>query len=184
MASTSEDKPADRAPQLAGVRWLTPDETSIFEGTYSLLHCSVKGDTLYRAVFAVMLFPISYPDRFISLRYHDLDDKVQEIGIIENLRDFPEDAQRLVRTSLLRQAYEKIISRVHNVREDLGLLFLDVETQNGREEFVMPWRHDRAEDYSTNGKLLLDSFDNRYVIPDISALSPAERRRLTSYIYW
>jgi hypothetical protein len=167
-----------------GVRWLTADKTRIFQGTYSLLHCTVEGGSLYRGVFAVMLFPISHPDRFISLRYTDLDDKVAEIGVIENLKDFPAEAQRLVRDSLVKQAYEKIVTRIHEVREHMGLLFFDVETQDGREQFVMPWRYDRAEDYSTSGKLLLDAFDNRYVIPDVSQLPPADQRRLTSFIYW
>ena len=55
------------------VRWLSPEITSVFEGTYSLLHCTVKGDTLYRGVFAVRMFPVSFPEQFISLRYHDLE---------------------------------------------------------------------------------------------------------------
>jgi hypothetical protein len=166
------------------VRWLSPEITSVFEGTYSLLHCTVKGDTLYRGVFAVRMFPVSFPEQFISLRYHDLEEKVREIGIIPNMNEFPEDAQALVRASLDRHYYEQIISRINDVRNEYGLLFFDVETQRGSERFIMPWRHDRAEDYSANGKLLLDVSDNRYIIPDVAALPPADRRRLVKYIYW
>jgi len=166
------------------VRWLTPDSTHIFEGTYSLLHCTVKGAALYRGVFAVMMFPITYPDQFISLRFTDTEGKVREIGIIRDLRAFPQQAQQLVRASLKKQYHERFVTRVHGVKSRFGLLFFDVETQRGREQFVMPWRHDRAEDYSNTGKLLLDVFDNRYVIRDLSELPAADRRRLTSYVYW
>jgi hypothetical protein len=166
------------------VRWLPPAVAHIFEGTYSLLHCTVKGDTLYRGVFAVRMFPVSYPDQFISLRHHDIEEKVREIGMIPDLNEYPEAAQRLVRASLDRHYYEQIISRIHEVRNEFGLLFFTVETQRGREEFIMPWRHDRAEDYSANGKLLLDVSDNRYIVPDVAALPPTDRRRLTKYIYW
>ena len=70
------------------------------------------------------------------------------------------------------------------MRNEFGLLFFDVETQRGQEQFIMPWRHDRAEDYGANGKVLLDALDNRYIIPDVGALPPTDRRRLVKYIYW
>ena len=89
-----------------------------------------------------------------------------------------------MRASLERHYYEQIISGVHEVRNEFGLLFFDVQTQRGREQFIMRWRHDRAEDYSSNGKLLLDVSDNRYIVPDVAELPPADRRRLTKYIYW
>lgn len=167
-----------------GIRLLLPDTTSIFEGTFSLLHCMVKGDTLYRAVYAQRLFPIRHPDQFISLLYTDIDDKDKEIGVIENLAQFPADQQILVKQSLRSQYYEQVIQRVIEISNEFGLLFLEVETQRGIESFVMPWRHDRAEDYGETGKVLLDAFDNRYVIPDIAQLPPTDRSRFQKYIYW
>jgi hypothetical protein len=168
----------------AGVRRLIPDTTTIFEGTFSLLHCSVKNDQLYRGVFAVRMFPIHFPERFISLHYTDLHDKDREIGVIENLKIFPEDQQHLVRWSLAAHYYEQEIRRINRVTLEYGLLFFEVETQRGEETFVMPWRGDRAEDYGDKGKVLLDAMDNRYIIPDVEALPTADRRRFTGFIYW
>jgi len=184
MLRDTDPQLAQASPHAAGVRWLVPRTTHIFSGTYSLLHCTVEGVGLFRGVFAVMMFPISHPERFISLRYTDREDKVQEIGVIENLKDFGPEAQDLVRASLLRQTHEKVIREVYEVKEELGLLFFYVRTDEGWEKFVMPWRGDRAEDYSDNGKLLLDAYDNRYVVPDLDELPPADRRRLTTFIYW
>jgi hypothetical protein len=173
-----------------GVQRLTPETTKIFEGTFSLLHCRVRQhdwNEVYRGVFAVLLFPISHPDGFISLRYTDVVDdidKIKEIGVIETLSAFPEDQQNLIRDSLARHYYEKIITRVHSVRCEYGLLFFDVETQEGREQFMMPWRQDRAEDFGASGKVLLDAHDNRYIVPDLASLPTVDRRRFTSYIYW
>ena len=48
----------------------------------------------------------------------------------------------------------------------------------------MPWRHDRAEEYGTQGRVLLDSLNNRYLIPDLDALTPKEKQLLVSFIYW
>lgn len=175
------------APSLAcktGVRRLLPETTKIFKGTYGLLHCHVKDDTLYRGVFAVLLFPISNPKGYVSLRYTDEDDKIREIGVIENLEAFPSDAQELIQATLAKQYYEQFISHIYDVKYEFGLLFFDVETQQGRLQFMMPWRHDRAEDYGTQGKVLLDVSDNRFIIPNLLELPLKDRRKFTSYIYW
>ena len=176
--------PAPARLAATGVRRLIPESTRIFEGTFSLLHCVVEGGVPYRGVFAVRLFPISYPEKFISLDYTDEEDKIQEIGVIEDLKEFPEPVQRLVRASMSKQYYEQVITRVHEVDYHYGLLFFDVETAQGRRQFVMPWRYDRADDYGANGKVLLDALDNRYIIPDLAALPAKDRLRFTSYIYW
>ena len=178
------DNTAQTVAASCHVRWLNPQNTRIFEGTYSLLHCAVTGDTVYRAVFAVRLFPVSHPQQYVSLRYTDTTDQVREVGVILHLPEFPPDAVRLVSASLSRHYYEQAITDIHDVRCEFGLLFLDVETARGRESFVMRWQQDRAEDYGDTGKVLLDVFDNRYIIPDMSTLDPAARRKLTKYVYW
>ena len=174
----------DKSTATRGIQWLTPENTQIFEATFSLLHCAVKGETQYLGVFAVPMFPVSHHEHFISLRYTDWDDKVHEIGVIRDLKIFPCEAQRLIRANLSKHCHEQKIKRVLGVREEHGLLFFQIETEYGPEHFVTPWRSDRAEEYGENGKLLLDAYDNRYVIPDIGALPPADQHRLTRYIYW
>lgn len=177
--SEADSKLAD-----TGVRRLIPETTTIFKGTYSLLHCSVEGDMLYRGVFAVRLFPVQFPDRYLSLHYTDADDKDKEIGVIEDLNAFSPEMQYLINESLSGHYYEQIIKRVNKIKCDHGLLFFEVETQRGEEKFVMPWRGDRAEDYGKQGKVLLDAMDNRLIIRDVEELPSADQRRFVSYIYW
>jgi hypothetical protein len=167
-----------------GVRRLQPASTTIFEGTFSLLHVAIKGDSLYRAVFAMRMFPIRLPERYISLHYTDTSEKEREIGIIDDLTAFPEEQQLLVRRSLSLQYHEQFVNRIHEIRTEYGLLFFDVETQRGREQFTMPWRGDRAEDFGEHGKVLLDAFDNRFIITDLTALPQRDLQRLRNYIYW
>jgi hypothetical protein len=183
------DAPAPAsAPTLdlaqVGVRRLSPEITTIFEGTFSLLHCAIKGDSLYRAVFAMRMFPVRLPERYIALHYTDASEKECEIGIIDDLTAFPEDQQVLVRRSLTLQYHEQFIRRIHEVRTEFGLLFFDVETQRGQEQFTMPWRGDRAEDFGEHGKVLLDAFDNRFIITDLTALPQRDLQRLRNFIYW
>ncbi len=169
----------------AGVRRLTPDNASLFAGRFSSLNCEVKGEGLYQGVFPVLMFPIRHPNHFISVCYTDLsDDKEKEIGIIGDAAKFPEEQQQLIRRSLKRQYHEQVIKRIFKIRHEFGLLFFDVETQRGQESFAMPWRSDRAEEHGEHGKVLLDAYDDRYIIPDVRALPKADQHRFTSYIYW
>jgi hypothetical protein len=170
--------------QATGVRRLTPESTTVFEGAFSLLHCAVKNEGLYRGVFAARLFPVRHPDRFISLRYTDQDEKNKEIGVLEDLALFPPDQQKLVRGSLSSQYHEQVVRRIYGIRNEFNLLVFDVETQRGREEFIMPWRTDRAEDLGEVGKILLDAYDNRFIIPVVNDLPESDQQRLGAFIYW
>lgn len=176
----------DELLKKTGVRRLDPAQTKIFEGTFSLLHCAVTGDDLYRAVFAVRMFPIRYPDHFISLRFTTPDDKEKEIGIIETLNDFDPEAQVLIRASLVRHYYEQIICGIREIEYKHGLLFFKVvmAADQSERDFMMRWSTNSAEEYGEQGKVLIDVHENRYILPNVNQLPPVERRKFTSYIYW
>ena len=148
-------EPTGSAPPSAdrlvatGVRRLTPATTTVFEGTFSLLHCAVKGDDLYRGVFAVRMFPVRHPDRYISLHYTDAEDKEREIGMIEDLSVFPEEQRRLVMKSLQEHYYEQVIVRIHRVRYEFGLLFFEVES-------VVELRRFQADDFKLRATFRAD----------------------------
>jgi hypothetical protein len=166
------------------VRRLKPSETTLRCGQHELLECEIAGDGLYRGVTAVMLFPISHPDRWISLRHTDEADKEKEIGIIESLADFDESNQELVHQALAKHYHECVVTGVLSIKHKFGQLFFKVQTATGIKEFVTPWRSDRAEDYGLNGKVILDALNNRYLIPDMEQLNSKERRLVSTYIYW
>ena len=166
------------------VRKLVPDSTRLRRGPHDLLECEVSGEGLYRGITAVMLFPITHPDRWISLRHTDETDKEKEIGIIENLSEYEADDQCLLRESLGKHYHECLVLAVLSIQHKYGQLFFKVRTPLGIREFVTPWRSDRAEDYGSNGKVLLDALNNRFLIPDMEELTAKERRLVSTYIYW
>jgi hypothetical protein len=163
---------------------LLPGSFTLRKDPASVLVCTLADGTTHAGVSAVLLFPISHPRKLVSLRYIDSTDKEQEIGIVEDLASLSEQEQSLVEESLVRQYHEQVIQRVLQVKHQFGQLFFKVVTQRGVEDFVMPWRQDRAEDWGENGKVLLDSLNNRYLIPDIDTLSNAEKRAFKTYVYW
>jgi ATP-binding cassette, subfamily B, bacterial len=48
----------------------------------------------------------------------------------------------------------------------------------------MRWQGDKAHNFGTNGRMLIDSDENRYLIPDLQKLSETERRLFLRFIYW
>lgn len=171
--------------EATSVRRLRPGELRLSEGDHGMIRCEVESDrAAHEGVAASLLFPITHPESFVSLRYTDEAEKEREIGVLENLADLSKDDRELVQRSLVKQYHEQIIRRIIRIKCKWGQLFFTVETQRGVEEFVMPWRQDRAEDFGASGKVLLDSLNNRYVLPDFEALSAREKRIFKNFVYW
>ncbi len=165
------------------IRFLTPDMCRIHLGTHDALHVTVKNERIYGGVYAAYAFPVRHPDSYISLLHTTSDEEI-EIGIIRDLGTFPEADATLVRQALERRYFVHTITHIHHVGWKYGFVFLDVETDKGHAEFLMPWRHDRAFDYGSRGKVLIDVDDNRYLIPDLEKLPAKERNEFRRYIYW
>ena len=175
----------DESEEYRGVRFLDPKITYIHLGTHNALHVTIAGDRIYPGVWACLAFPVSSPDRYISLHYPTgEDDEEEELGVIRDLTEFPPEAQRLVRESLVKRYFVHRILKINSVKLQFGFLHFDVVTDKGRQVFMMRWQMDRAQDYGEKGKVLIDAFDNRYLIPDVSTLSKAEVNLFTRFIYW
>jgi len=172
-----------------GARFLTPVDTKIFKGTFELMHVQYQDPKtgkaeLYRAAYARFAFPVSSPKKYISLRYHDEKEGDKEIGVIEDPMQFPPEVRELLGASLANNYFEFQVTRVLKIVSKYGLLLFDVDTTEGKREFEMRWRQDRALSYGPKGKVLIDVFENRYVIPDVRELSKEDQERFTRFIYW
>jgi hypothetical protein len=148
------------------------------------LHVRIKDERSYRGTYAAYLFPVDYPNGYISLVHIEPEGKEMEIGVIRDLDDFPADQAALIRQALARRYFIHTIRKLHKVDWKYGFVTIDAETDKGRAEFLMRWKQDRAVDYGKRGKVLIDVYDNRYLIPDVDRLSPSERADFTRIIYW
>ncbi|MBK9120116.1 MAG: DUF1854 domain-containing protein [Phycisphaerales bacterium] len=173
-------------PPLRGhePRWLTPDVARVHLGTYETLHVTIRDERIYGGVFALRCLPVRYPAEFISLRYPQPDGHDVEVGLIRRLEDWPVDAQRLIRASLTRRYFVHTIEALHRIELANNYLTFDVDTDLGPQRFTMRWQTDRALEYGSNGRMLLDTDENRYLIPDVMKLPTHERHLFQRYIYW
>jgi len=165
------------------IRFLTPDMCRIHLGTHEALHVTVLNERIYGGVYAAYAFPVAHPNEYISL-IHTGEEEEVEIGVIRDLDEFPADAVTLVRQALTRRYFVHTITRLNHIGWKYGFINIEADTDKGAVNFLMPWRHDRAFDYGRRGKVLIDVDENRYLIPDLDALTQGERTQFQRYIYW
>ena len=135
-------------------------------------------------VYAAYAFPVAYPEGYISLIHKVKEGDDVEIGLIRDLKDFPQADANLVREALRRRYFIHSITRIRKIGWEFGFIAMEVDTDKGPARFLMRWSTDRAVDYGRRGKVLIDVDDNRYLIPDIDSLPPGERSDFQRYIYW
>ncbi|MCM8789376.1 MAG: DUF1854 domain-containing protein [Candidatus Omnitrophica bacterium] len=166
------------------VVFLDPKKIKIFRGTFETIHVMIKDGSLFRGVFAIAAFPVSNPNKYISLFCYDEKDREYEIGMIEDIDQLSEEERKLVLQALRRQYFSFEILAINSIKFAFGLLFFDVETDKGPRQFSMRWETRYAFTFGRNGKILIDIFEDRYVIEDVSSLNRIEQELFTRYIYW
>ena len=166
------------------IEYLTHENIKIEEGEFETLNVILKNGIIYKGVFAVSCFPIKEPVRFISLFYQTQTGEIKEIGIIKDILDFPEEERVLILETLNKHYFAYIIKKIIDIKWKFGFLLFDVETDKGEKHFYLRWERSSAIDYKEKGKILIDIFEDRYIIPDIEKLTPIEKNIFTKYIYW
>jgi len=166
------------------VRFLTPEMCRIHLGSHGALHVTVKNERIYGGVYAAYAFPVAYPEGYISLIHAGGEIPEMEIGIIRDLKDFPDADAELVREALRRRYFIHTITEITRVRWRYGCINMEVKTNKGPVSFMMRWRQDCAVDYGRRGKVLIDLDDNRYLIPDVEELPARQKNEFRRFIYW
>ncbi|HYE62209.1 MAG TPA: DUF1854 domain-containing protein [Phycisphaerales bacterium] len=177
---------ASPLPPLGGhkVRWLEPELAQIHLGNWNTLHVTVKNERIYGGVYALRCMPIHFPAGFISLRHLDSSGREVEIGVIRYLGRWPEEAQQLIRDALRRRYLVHTVFSIESISQKGNFLNICAQTDLGPVRFAVRAQPDRAQDFGARGKMLLDTDDNRYFVPDVDALPVKEARLFRRYVYW
>ena len=171
-------------PNAAAIDWLEPERVQFRAGSLHRTELWKDGVCLAESVFAVSALPATQPYRYLSLRRWKDHGEDEEIGMISEMQAWPEEQQAILNSMIHRRYLLREIREVTQVKLRLGFLEFDVVTNLGREVFSMRWTQSQAIDFGEKGKLLMDTEENRDVVPDIEALSPPDRERFLQYVYW
>ena len=138
----------------------------------------------FERVIPVRAFPITDPDLYICIREPDTrkKGKGEEIGMIERLADFDEQAQTLILEELDRRYFTPEIKKIHSLHEKFGYLYFDVTTDAGRSEFIMSNPTSSFRTLEDGRVFMYDIDGNCFCIPNSEALDNASRKKIEIYL--
>jgi uncharacterized protein DUF1854 len=134
-----------------------------------------KGDA-YVGVEPVRTFPISDPDRLISL----VDSHARELLCIGDLAELPAETANLVRQELADRDFLPRIERIVRVKHHKEPHEWEVITDRGPVEFL--FRDDDIRRLSPTRAILVDMHGVRFYVPDSRQLDAKSRRILSQYL--
>ena len=171
-------------PRSHKTRWLDPEVAEISEDANGTMFVRVQDEGTYNAAYALRCLPVHYPRGYISLSILTVKKQIVEVGIIRDLDAWPEASRSCVERSLLKRYLVLTVRGVKAITPYTNYLELRLETDQGARSIMLRWQTDKAHSYGEHGKMLVDSEENRYLIPDVSKLPEAERKLFERYIYW
>jgi len=166
-----------------GLVFLDAKQLVITESKLLGLNVTV-GDEAYEGVRASLALPITDAEKYVSFRVGPTKGEEVEIGMIRDLSELDEDQQRLVRRELRKRYFLHVIHKMLSVKEKFGFIYIEAETSKGFRKFALRYEYNRVQEYSEFGRVILDTDENRYIIPDLRLLSDEEYKAFTRYIYW
>jgi ATP-binding cassette subfamily B protein len=182
-----EDPPAaEPAPPRApvGLVWLDPGRHRFTVGDQERIELHLPDGSTTSGIFITRTFPATHPDGYLSVRGWDEHGDEVELGMIRRLDDWSEADREVIRVAVLRRSLVREIRRVNEVRLVHGYLDFDVDTDVGRRRFTTRWTQSQAHDFGAGGKMLVDTAENRWVVPRVDDLPSADRERFLHYVYW
>jgi ATP-binding cassette subfamily B protein len=188
MEGAEEGEPAEparsaTAPIARRVRWITPDATRIRGGAHGMLHVE-RGGAGLGGIYAVRCMPVHHPEAFVSLRRAGAPPREAEVGMIRHLREWPAEARRAIAGSIGKRYMLQTIRHLNDLALEANHLEFDVETDLGPKRFTTRWHPENVQEYGARGRLITDSDQNLYLIPDVEAMEDRERRLLEKFVYW
>jgi hypothetical protein len=171
--------------EYIGVRYILPGEAEFRSSSDGSLTVIFPGESPYEQVQAFNAFPLTFPQQFISLRVGEAKGQDVELGVIENLHEFPVNDRKLIEQELRKRYFVYKVLKINSLQEDMGWLYWSVATDKGTREFSFPrWRQSCVQDIRGNGKVIYDYDKNRYEIDDMTKLDKYSRQLFYRYVYW
>jgi hypothetical protein len=165
--------------EMLQIRYLTKHNT-VFNRTEGGFVSLSVGEETYKRIQVIRMFPFMEKDRFLSVR--SVGDKSKEIGIIEDLKDMDTETVQLLKEQLNLRYFTPIITKIRSVKEEYGFAYWDVITDHGECRFTIHMGGNAVVHLTEERILLSDIDENRFEIPDVGQLTPAERRKLDLFL--
>lgn len=158
------------------IRYLKPEECIFSRTTGGFIALKV-GEDSYKRVNLSRAFPLTYPTKYISVR----DSEMNEIGIIEDMTVFPDDARAIMEEELERRYFTPLITAINSIKEEFGYTYWEVETDRGGRRFTVRG-HENVIPIKNNRVLIIDVDGNRFEIEDYKKLDAKSYKLLDALV--
>ncbi len=168
-----------RVEELIRIRRITVENAVFSRTDGGFVRLELEGKT-YPRIAVHRCFPFSDTEHWISIR--EPEETGREIGLIEALSDLDGDTQTMLREQMNLRYFTPIIRKIHRITEEYGYSYWEVTTDRGRCRFTVRMGSGNVYAVGQNRYLVNDLDGNRFEIPDMYALTPAEIKKLDLYI--
>jgi len=131
----------------------------------------------HQGVVAVRAFPLSAPDRGVSL----CDAEGREVLWIDDLAELPPSTRKQVEAELASAQFLPTILRILRVSSEATPCEFTIETDRGATRFTLD-SDEQIRKVGPNRVILTDARGVRYHVPDIRKLDAASRRGLERHL--
>lgn len=149
------------------INYLDPQKVKLFRQG-DVVRCTIDDDKTCLRVVPIRSFPISIRDGYISLR----DMKGNELGVIKDPNELDETSRKLLNEEIDKRYFTPSIKRIISIRDKMGIVEWDIDTDRGRRKFITRSIHHSIEETST-GFIIKDMEGNRYELKNPSELDSA-----------
>lgn len=135
----------------------------------------------YDRIRVVRSFPLTDRNRYISIR--TIDEKSKEIGMIKDITaDVDAETRKMLEEQMDIRYFTPVIKKIHNIKDEYGHAYFDVETDQGPCKFVIYMNSSSVVNLSDVRLLITDLDGNRFEIPDYTKLSARELKMLDLFL--
>ena len=143
-----------------------------------LVTLTLKDGTVIENLEPRRLFPVSNANMYITL----LDQDEKEVAFVRDLEELDKDSADELRKCFKEYYRIPQITRLIESDEKFGSLTWKVDTDRGVVSFRIRNRHSDIKCFDGKRVLIRDTNDNRYEIPDYTAMDAHSRHLLFSYL--
>ncbi len=138
------------------------------------LSLRVRGGQAHEGVRVYNPLPLEGGLRYVCFA----DRKDKELAMVRIDETLGDDARAIIEEALARRYMRALVVRVANIEVEGRTSYWDVETDRGRREFVLANPVDNIQRPSETHMVITDVHENRFEIPDVSALDANSQRLL------
>lgn len=147
------------------INYITPKDSFFYKSNGGFLGLKIDEND-YKRVSILKAFPFSYSNNFYSVRDKDNN----EIGIIKEINEYPEDAILLITEELQRRYFMPVINKIQSIKDEYGYSYWDVETNIGNKNFIIRKDNKSFVNVRDHMILIIDVDGNRFEISDYKKL--------------